>query len=249
MRASSSRRPNASVWCQCSIRSTRRCAGTAWISTSVITPSIPTEVWTAGRRGSSSPTSITSPDAITSRARRSDAENDCSLRPEPCVHVPMAPAMPCVSMSPWLPSAKPAFHSGRPSSATVVPGSADARPVAPSTPSTPCRPSMVTSVPSVRWTGVNECPAATQRTCRASRTAACTSSSEAGATISAGLQDWLPTQFVNVAIRTAPSRCRGRTARRRPRRPRRARRRSRRRHCPRSGAPPGGTRRPGCVRP
>lgn len=72
------------------------------------------------------------------------------------MHVPIAPAIPCVSMSPWFARAYPASHSGGPSAAIVVPDSADARPVAASTRISPCRPSIVSSVPSVRWIGVHE---------------------------------------------------------------------------------------------
>ena len=46
--------------------------------------------------------------AVTRRQARSVAEKLGSSLPEPCVPVATAPAMACVSMSPWLASASPA---------------------------------------------------------------------------------------------------------------------------------------------
>ena len=82
--------------------------------------------------------------------RRTVAEKDWSPRPEPWVAVATAPAMPCVSMSPWFSSASPASQSGGPNAATGVPGSAVTRPVAESMPVTPVSRSIRRSVPPVR---------------------------------------------------------------------------------------------------
>ena len=84
----------------------------------------------AGRRApisSTSPDRHYEPDAAQRRRERLQGEA------EPCVQVPIAPAMPWVSISPWFASARPASHSGGPNAPTVVPGSAVARPVPAST--------------------------------------------------------------------------------------------------------------------
>jgi len=131
----------------------------------VITPSIPSATFAAASRPSFSPSSSTSPPAVTSRIRRTVAEKDWCSIPDPWVAVATAPAMPCVSMSPWFPSARPASQSGEPNAPTGVPGSAVTRPVPRSMSVTPFIRFIRTSVPPVRQIGLKEWPVPTQRTC------------------------------------------------------------------------------------
>ena len=169
-----------------------------------MTPSMPIDTWAAASRSGVDPsTTNTSPRPSTKRHDRIDAEKLCRPTPDPCVAVPIAPAIPWVSMSPWFASARPASQSGSPKAPIGVPGSARTRPAAASTCVMPPRLARSISVPSVRCTGEKECPAATTRTpcpaATASRTAACTSASLAGERRRAGVQRRFPTQFTNVA--------------------------------------------------
>ena len=142
-----------------------------------------------------------SPRPSTRRHARSVAEKLGSALPEPWVPVAIAPAMACVSMSPWLASASPAAQSGSPNAPTGVPGSAVTRRRAASMCATPLMRLMSSTVPPVSISGVNEWPAPAARTplpfAMARRTCSTTSSSPAGVTTPA-VNDWLPAQFVQV---------------------------------------------------
>ena len=152
----------------------------------------------------SSDSSRTLPSPSTSRQAVRMDEKLPNAAPDPCVDVATAPAMVCVSMSPWFCSASPASHKGAPNWAMVVCALAVAVRALASIAESPLNARVSSKIPSVQATPVQECPVPgvlrRKPERRASRTASTTSCSWDAVTILAGTQLWLPTQLRQLGL-------------------------------------------------
>jgi hypothetical protein len=139
-------------------------------------PSSPNEVRNASKRASVESMVCKPASAPTYSMLRTADENEPNARPDPCVAVPMAPAMVWASMSPWFRNDRPAAHSCGTRSCNEVPAPTTAVALTVSASITPesAAASIITS--SVHTSGVNECPLPTTRTVPPRRVASATAS-------------------------------------------------------------------------
>src|SRR5690606_32750576 len=144
----------------------------------------------------------TEPLAVTSSSARIWAAMEPESRPVPCVPVLTAPDTVCSMMSPMLASDRPSRASATLSRFSGVPASTVTVPAARSISRIPVSRPGRTSSPSVAAMEVNECPVPTALTgmpsSAARRTAAASSSTEAGVTSRAGRTVTLPPQLRHV---------------------------------------------------